>query len=179
MFESIRLKAGTWYARMHFRSAKDPIMHFNNILSSARHALVLLPETAGDGEVVMRVIEELRQKFLAGSFTVVSPPGSAVKFIAGQGSTLVRYSMDDLGLLFVPRSELLRKVKKSTFDVALDLNIRFALPSSYLCRASAAPLRIGFVKPYADSFYNFQIQTGNSSNFTLVYSQLLKCIEMF
>jgi len=179
MFESIRLKAGTWYARMHFRSAKDPIMHFNNILSSARHALVLLPETAGDGEVVMRVIEELRQKFLAGSFTVVSPPGSGVKFIAGQGSTLVRYSMDDLGLLFVPRSELLRKVKKSTFDVAIDLNLGFSLPSAFLCRASQAPVRVSFTKPHADEFYNFQVQATPALSLHQAYAMLMKCMEMF
>jgi len=179
MFEDLRLKAGTWYARMHFRSAKDPILHFNDVLSSARNALILLPETTQGGAAVRIVVKQLRQKFQTGSITLVSPRWSAAPFAGDQGSTLVTYSAEDLTIWFVPRVELLRKVKKSTFDVAIDLNLGFSLPSAFLCRASQAPVRVSFTKPHADEFYNFQVKAAPALSLQQAYAMLIKCMEMF
>lgn len=179
MFESTRLKAGTWYARMHFRSAGDPVIRFNDVVSSARRTLVLFPETGWDEGAVRTVVDHLRKKFQSGSLTFVVPREHAVPFAGQPGSTLLTYSPNDLTMWFVPGSELLRKVKKSTFDVAIDLNVGFSLPSAFLCRASQAPVRVSFTKPHADEFYNFQVQAAPALSLHQAYTMLMKCIKMF
>lgn len=179
MLENLRLRIGTSYARFHFRTGRDPIVRFTEAISQARRPFVLLPEIPGEASAVDGVLRFLAQRFHTSKVVLVARREIVSQLPDHRGFTLSTFGPDEINTWYLPRTDLLRKVKKSTFDVALDLNIRFALPSSFLCRASQAPLRIGFVKPYADSFYNFQIQTGLSNNPTQVYSQLLKCIEMF
>ena len=179
MFENTRLKIGTSYAQFHFRTARDPIVRFTEAITQARRPIVFLPESTSEASSIEGVLKFLAQRFHTSKVAVVARKEVVPSLPDHRGFNIMTFTPEELNMWFLPRGELLRKMKKSTFDVALDLNIRFALPSSYLCRASAAPLRIGFVKPYADRFCNFQIQTGQTNNLTLVYSQLLKCIEMF
>jgi ADP-heptose:LPS heptosyltransferase len=140
---------------------------------------VFLPEIAAEASVIEGVLKFLGQRFHTSRVVLVARKDIVSYLPDLRGFNVLTFGEEEISAWYVPRSDLLRKMKKSTFDVALDLNIRFALPSSFLCRASQAPLRIGFVKQYADSFYNFQVQTEPSNNLTQVYSQLLKCIEMF
>jgi hypothetical protein len=179
MFENLRLRIGTSYARFHFRTAGDPIVRFTEAISIAKQPIVFLPEFPEEASAVETILKFFVQRFHASKVTLVARKEILSRLPDHRSFPLVTFGADELNAWYLPRSDLLRKVKKSTFDVAFDLNIRFALPSSFLCRASQAPLRIGFVKPDADSFYNFQVQTGSSNNSSQAYSQLLKCIEMF
>jgi hypothetical protein len=179
MLEKLRLHIGTSYARFHFRTARDPIVRFTEAISQARRPIVFLPEISAEASVIEGVLKFLGQRFHTSKVVLVARKDVVPYLPDLRGFNVVTFGDEELSTWYVPRTDLLRKMKKSTFDLALDLNIRFALPSSFLCRASQAPLRIGFVKQYADSFYNFQVQTEPSNNLTQVYSQLLKCIEMF
>jgi len=179
MLEKLRYTIGSSYARFHFRAARDPIFRFTEAISESRRPIVFLPEVPGEASVTAQVLGFLSERFHTSKVMLVARNEILPYLPDHRGFNLLTYSPAELNTWFVPRDDLLRKMKKSTFDLALDLNIRFALPSSFLCRASQAPLRIGFVKPFADRFYNFQIQTGPSSNFDQIYSQLLKCIQMF
>jgi hypothetical protein len=179
MFENLRLNAGTSYARFHFRSAGDPIVRFTEAISVAKHPIVFLPEIPEEALAIDTILKFLAQRFHSSKVTLVARKEIVSRIPDHHSFPLITFSAEELNAWYLPKSDLLRKVKKSTFDVAFDLNIRFALPSSFLCRASQAPLRIGFVKPNADSFYNFQVQTGPSNTCSQAYAQLLKCIEMF
>jgi hypothetical protein len=179
MLENLRLRIGTSYARFHFRSAGDPLVRFTEAISAAKQPVVFLPEIPEEAAAVEMILKFLAQRFHSSKVKLVARKEILSRLPDHRSFPLITYSAEELNAWYLPTTDLLRKVKKSTFDVAFDLNIRFALPSSYLCRASQAPLRIGFVKPDADSFYNFQVQTGPSNNCSQVYSQLLKCVEMF
>lgn len=89
------------------------------------------------------------------------------------------YSARDINTWFVPRRELLQRIETNTFDVALDLNIGFSLPSAFLCKASNAPLRVSFAKQDGDQFYNFQVRTRGKTGNVHKYRSLLKCLDMF
>jgi ADP-heptose:LPS heptosyltransferase len=179
MLEELRLHIGTSYARILFGTTRDPIVRFTEAISQARRPIVFLPEVSAEALVVEGVLKFLGQRFHTSRVMLVTRKDIVPYLPDLRGFNVLSFSQEELSAWYLPRTDLLRKMKKSTFDLALDLNIRFALPSSFLCRASQAPLRIGFVKQYADNFYNFQVQTEPSSNLTQVYSQLLKCIEMF
>lgn len=179
MLEKLRLQIGTSYARFHFHTAREPIFRFTEAISEARKPVVFLPELSAEASVIEEVLKFLGQRFHTSKMVLVARKDVIPYLPDLRRFNVVMFGNEELNTWYIPRTDLLRKMKKSTFDVALDLNIRFALPSSFLCRASRAPLRIGFVKQYADTFYNFQVQAGATNNLTQVYSQLLKCIEMF
>ena len=179
MFDKLRLQIGTSYARVLFTATRDPVVRFTEAITIARRPVVFLPEVQAEAAAIDVVLKFLADRFHTSNVVLVARKNVMAYVPENRGFNVVTFDDTELDTWYLPRTDLLRKLKKSTFDVAFDLNIGFVLPSSYLCRASQAPLRIGFKKPYADCFYNFQVQTGPPGNLTQVYSQLLKCIEMF
>jgi ADP-heptose:LPS heptosyltransferase len=179
MFDRWRYRIGTWYARTQYRSKRDPIIRFNDVLSSAKRALVILPEVEEDLPAVQSTVRVLCDKFHRGAITIVGRDNQPHAYARQRGIEVISYTEEDLTSFFLPRHELLQKVKKSTFDVAFDLNRSFSLSSAVLCRASHAPVRVGFTKSYADEFYNFQIHITPALSLTQAYATLNKCLEMF
>jgi ADP-heptose:LPS heptosyltransferase len=179
MFEGVRLKVGLAYTKFHFRKAKDQILRFTDIVNRADKALVIFPESTTDAESLEGVLKYLVRRFTSSNLIVVARKEFLPVLRENERITTIAYSEDDINAWFVPRGDLLRKLKRSTFDAAFDLNVNLALPSAFLCRASNAPLRVGFAKSSADQFYNFQIQTRARSNSSFAYRTFLHCMEMF
>ena len=181
MFTGVRLKVGLLYSRFHFRKSKDPVLRFTEAISRARRALVILPNATRDITSVQWIIRNLTERFSSGSLTIVATPDQLqwMNKDAGGHYQIVSYDVKDISTWFVPRQELLGKVKRSTFDVAFDLNLGFVLHSAFLCRESKAPLRVSFAKNYADEFYNFQLNTTSTNSLAIAYRNLVRCMEMF
>jgi hypothetical protein len=179
MFEGQRLKVGMLYTRFHFRKRRDPVVRFTEAVDRARKALVLLPETAIDSESMQSVMKYLGHRFAGGAVMVVAREELAGSLKQSYNGKTITYSPQEINRWQIPRGELLRKMKSSTFDIALDLNVNLALASAFICRESNAPLRIGFAKPNGDHFYNFVVQTRMTTNTPVAYKNLLKCLDMF
>jgi len=179
MFETTRLKVGLKYARFHFRKRRDPVVRFTEAVDRAKKALVLFPETVADSESMQTVLKYLGRRFGAGSVMVIAREDLAMTLRNNFNGKTITYSPQEINRWYVPRRELLRKMKSSTFDIALDLNVNLALPSAFICRESNAPLRVGFAKPNGDHFYNFVVQTRMTTNTPVAYKNLLKCLDMF
>jgi ADP-heptose:LPS heptosyltransferase len=178
MFEGLRLKIGLLVARFHFRKAQDPMIQFTNAVSRARRTLVLVPESTAEAPYVHAVLTYFNRRFPGTTLQVLVRQDLARYLVQTDRSNVIVYTEDEINGCFLPRRRLLQKVKKGTFDVVVDLNYRFSLPSAFLCRETQAPVRIGFVKPYADMFYNLQIQTSDSSTLG-AYKRFQHCMEMF
>ena len=178
MAKGLSSRIGLLYARFHFRRRRDPVVRFTEAIDRARKALVLFPETVADSESMQSVLKYLGRRFGAGSVTVVAREDLATALRMFSGKTIT-YTPQEISRWRIPRGELLRKMKSSTFDIALDLNVNLALASAFICRESNAPLRIGFAKPDGDHFYNFVVQTRMTTNTPVAYKNLLKCLDMF
>ena len=179
MFDGFRFNVGLKYARFHFRKQHDPVVRFTEAVERARKALVILPETLTDSESMHSVLKYLSHRFGSGSMLILSREDFSTSLKGGFGGKTVTYSPEEINRWYIPRKELLRKLKSSTFDIALDLNVNLALPSAFMCRESKAPLRVGFAKPGSDHFYNFVVQTRMTTNTPVAYKNLLKCLDMF
>ncbi len=179
MFEKLRYKIGLGYARFHFRKLHDPVVRFTESVERARKALVILPETVTDSESLQSVLKYLGRRFGSGSLLIVSREDLSSSLKSGIAGKTITYAPQEINRWYIPRGGLLRKLKSSTFDIALDLNVNLALPSAFLCRESNAPLRVGFGKPNGDHFYNFVVQTRVTTNAPAAYKNLLKCLDMF
>lgn len=179
MFDSFRLKVGLLYAKFHFRKSKDPVLRFTEAVSHARRALVVLPEGTRDIASVQWILRNLSDRFSSGSLTVVASK-EQVQWMKDEAKfQVLSYTTEDITTWFLPRQELLGRMKRSTFDVAFDLNTTFALASAFLCRESKAPLRVSFMKNHADEFYNFQVNTKSINSLAIAYRNLVRCLEMF
>ncbi|MBE0557833.1 MAG: hypothetical protein IH628_11430 [Proteobacteria bacterium] len=179
MLDTARLRIGLWYSRFQFRKSKDALLEFTDAVRRAKRALVVLPRTPKDPASLQWVIRYLVDRFARGSLIIVARQEFSSWLAADKRYEILVYGDADVGPWFTPDVGLLRKLKKSTFDIAIDLNPEFDLFSAFVCRASLAPVRVGFVKDNADVFYNFQIQVGKGAGIAGAYRSLLRCMEMF
>jgi ADP-heptose:LPS heptosyltransferase len=179
MFEALRFFVGLSYARLHFRRRRDAVMRFTEAIERSQRALVLLPETAADSESMTSVVKYLHRRLGSGNLTIIGREEYTRTLHSSFSDKTISYTQEEINGWFLPRGRLLRKMKSSTFDMALDLNVNLALPSAFICRESGAPLRVGFAKPEGDRFYNFVVQTRMTTNTPVAYKHLLKCLDMF
>ncbi|MEX0602271.1 MAG: hypothetical protein WD295_02950 [Bacteroidota bacterium] len=179
MFNRTRISLGLLYARVHFRRNRDNPFHFTESVSRSRRTLVVLPTAPRDIAAVQWAVRYLAERFSSGSMVVVARNDLLSWLKTDKRYEVLTYRDEDIGMLYIPRRELLRKLKKSTFDVALDLNLGFDLPGAFLCRESLAPLRVSFAKDHGDDFYNLQVRTRAISSVTNAYRSFLKCLDMF
>jgi hypothetical protein len=155
------------------------MMNFTDALTRARRALVIFPESSLDGESTSMLFRHLIRKFSSEGIMVLIRDDQIFSMASTPPLKTLTYSAHDINTWFVPRRELLQRIKINTFDVALDLNIGLSLPSAFLCKASNAPLRVSFAKHGGDQFYNFQFQSKGTAGSTHTYRSFLKCLDMF
>ncbi|HEX9829282.1 MAG TPA: hypothetical protein VGB10_03640 [Bacteroidota bacterium] len=179
MFDQLRYRIGLAYSRFHFRSSAPESIRWTGAISGAKRALLLLPETSQDSASLQGVVEFCTKQFAPSNVFIVGSVDAASRVKPDRRSQLVTFAPTDMNAWFLPRGELTQKMKKSTFDVAIDLNLDLALPSAYLCRSSGAQVRVGFKKIHADTFYNFQVQPQASNNFAAACHSLTECLRMF
>lgn len=180
MFDGTRLRVGLMYTRFHFRKIGEPVIRFTESVTQAKRALVVLPESTKDITSVQWIVRNLSERFANGTVTVMARSEQASWLKIDNGNVQVLpYSQDDINTWFIPRRELLGKVKRSTFDVAFDLNVGFTLVSAFLCRESKAPLRVSFAKSFGDEFFNFQVNTRTTNSLAVAYRNFMRCLEMF
>jgi ADP-heptose:LPS heptosyltransferase len=86
---------------------------------------------------------------------------------------------EEVSRFFLPHKGLFARLPRRPFDVALDLNLDFLLPSAYICKESNAPLRAGFERQYADTFFNFLVRVHASSTQAQACDHLIACLHMF
>ena len=179
MLEGFRRRVGLSYSQLHFRNNRDRMMNFTDALTRSRRALVIFPESSLDGGSVLTLFRYLLRKFSPEGIMVLIRDDQLFSMVSTPPLKTLTYSAHDINTWFVPRRELLQRIKTNTFDVALDLNIGLSLPSAFLCKASNAPLRVSFAKQGGDQFYNFQFQSKGAAGNTRTYRSFLKCLDMF
>jgi hypothetical protein len=179
MLESFRYRVGLAYARFHYRTSEEQILRWTGAISSSRKALLFLPEQSNDAAALRSAAAYFMRRYSAGNLLIVARVDVASQLILDRHAQVQTFAPTDLTYWFLPRRELTRILKKSTFDIAIDLNVGVALPSAFLCRASNARVRVGFVKPHADTFYNFQVQPHRVTSFGTAATTLINCLQMF
>jgi len=177
MFESARRSIGYQLARFTFRSKPDQAMTFTGSLTAGKRVLLVLPlvpiqQSTGP------IIELVRSRYGDDHITVVADALDNGITALMPHSEILRISAQQVTRFFLPPAALLERMAGKPFDVAIDLNLDFLLPSGYICKASSARVRVGFTRPGADLFYNMQVQTGSDRG-PGVYERFASCLKMF
>lgn len=179
MFEETRKNIGMGLTRLVFRNHKDRSMSFSNVFSHAQTAMVIVPENPEYRTVVMPILTLLQNKFQGTRLTLVVNEtfrNLATSFVR---STVVTIRDEHLNFFFLPKRSEINRLLMQKFDVVVDLNIKQVPSAAYLVRGANAPLKVGFVKEHADSYYNFQFNAGQNRNIRSRYEQLFRTLSMF
>ena len=179
MLDSFRRTAGIALCRWHFRSEKPQVTLFSGAVSGARHAILIMPLPEFDLHVITPVIEVLHKKFLDKHITVVTPLHSVELMRLLPQGRFIRIEPADVSAFHIPGSSILTRLPRSDYDLAIDLNLDFLLPSGYICRNSGARIRVGFDVKHSDLFYNFVVQATTAHGRRRAYERLAACLSMF
>jgi ADP-heptose:LPS heptosyltransferase len=179
MLESLRRSIGVSLARFHYRAAREKVISFTHSIATSDRVLVVMPlaPTAEQGQ--MRVLTFLREHFYEPDITVVAPAGGTPVERTLPRCRVLLVGPGDVSGFFLPRRALLARLGERTYDLAIDLNLDFMIPSAYICRESNARVRTGFAAPHADTFFNFQIRLEPASRGKEAYERLVQCLQMF
>lgn len=179
MLEAFRMNVGTRLAGMKFRKAKDDVISFASAISGSNRALVVMPLDRRELLSAIQIIDLLKHRFDEKHITVVGDERGLETIRLMPRSHFVQIKDADVNAWYHPKPEFLARLKGTTFDLAIDLNLDLLLPSAYICRESNAKIRIGFTGPLSDKFFNFQIQPDPSQTRRGIYDRVAKCLRMF
>jgi hypothetical protein len=179
MFESIRRSLGRIGARVHFRASRDTVISFAHAFRPDDRVLVLMPFVAPDDRVAMSLLDTIGMRFRQERITIITSGPQVAIVRALPRAVVITFAEDDLSAFFLPRLSLLDRLRGRTFDVAVDLNLDFNLPSGYIGKECRARVRVGFAGPSADLFYNLQVKVDQSAGRDHAYRRLAQCLQMF
>jgi len=179
MLESLRRSVGMRLARFHFRSAREPVISFGHSIATSDRVLVVMPLTAQGEKGQARVLTFLREHFYEPDITVIAPGEGTPIERSLPRCRVLRLGPGDVSPFFLPRRSFLASVGERTYDLAIDLNLDFLMPSAYICKESNARVRTGFAALHADAFFNFQVRVEGGTDGTHAYDRLLQCLQMF
>ena len=179
MLQSLRTYIGVQASRFHFRKSIDKVISFTKSVSDARNALLIMPLDRKELLPTVMILDLLRKRFREENITVVTPEKGMEVMRVLPRSNFVRVLDSEVGLFYLPKGSLMGRVARRQYDLAIDLNLDFLLPSAYICRESKARVRVGFAGKRADVFYNFQLEPDPSRGRELLYDRLAQCLQMF
>lgn len=179
MLESLRRTIGIQAARFHFRRTRDAVVGFAQAIPSARSMLLILPFPAGDETPLTNLLPAFRRRFKEENITVVTAGKAHVIERILPRSRVIAVAGEEVTAFFIPRQSVIDRVRARQYDLAVDLNLDFMLPSAYICKESSARVRVGFSRKHADNFFNFQVRLDPESRSGSAHDRLLNCLQMF
>ncbi len=177
MLESVRRSLGLRVARLTFRRRSDTIVSFTGSFSPGKRGLVILPLSA-TRHSVQPVLDFLRTSIGESRLTVVAAEHDTTPTTMLPRAEVVRISNAEISRLYLPIRPIIQRITARQYDVAVDLNLDFLLPSGYICRVSNARVRVGFCRHGADTFYNLQVQS-DPAHPRALYDRFATCLQMF
>jgi hypothetical protein len=164
------------YAR---RRDRNDVYDVGEYLSKIATALILPPEQPEHFKTAIRILDDLRQNFAQTQFYLLTPKACTEMVSLDERIRLISYESEEIGFHGLPKDTLQQAIRSRHFDMVIDLNLDFNLIATFLCRTSEAKLRICFVHPARDPFYNFQIRALDSNSHAQKYQSLVNYLAVF
>jgi ADP-heptose:LPS heptosyltransferase len=180
MLENFYKYAGLQFARFQFRNDVDTVQMMTEFMSTAKHALIALPQRYEEAMIASDAIRSTREKFKQVHVTVINTGTRVTSLVDFPKHEVIRLEQIDLNRFFLPTKALLRRLLQKEYDVAIDLNLDFVLHTAYICKASRARVRVGFAHhPYAELFFNVLFNVNTERTPKTVFEKFAACLSMF
>ncbi len=179
MFERLYMHLGMQFARFQFRSEIEPPVPMTSFLQNAKYILITLPVGYEEANAASDALQRLHDKLAHAHLTLIHTGTRATSLTGSLRCDVVRLDPEDINRFSLPRRSLLKRIGTHPYDVAIDLNLDFVLHTAYICRATSAGVRVGFVRDATETFFNVQIRTGAHRNPKAAYDKLASTLAMF
>jgi hypothetical protein len=143
----------------------DRVVDVFSTLAEARAVLVFMPDKLEDFGIARKFIE----KFMRESYR------SLLNDEKKYGTIFV--TDRDVNFWGIPKKELKIKIIATEYDIVIDLNDEFHLPSTYLCLKSRASLKICFDHEKREPFYNFYFRARENVSLNAKYKKLIQYLK--
>jgi ADP-heptose:LPS heptosyltransferase len=179
MLNAIRRGIGLSLSRWRFRKAEGSQTSFTRFFSEAHTVLIVLPLWVEDAASPHQLLHTLTEHIKEENLTIVT--GTQETYLAHlvPRSKIVRIHENELTTFHLPRPAVMSAITERKYDIAIDLNLDFLLPSAYICRDSNARIRVGFARKDADAFFNMQIERNPGLDKKSQYDRLAEYLKMF
>lgn len=179
LLDGIRQGIGIQYARFAFRKEREAVISFSSAIHNAHRAILIMPLRRQQFFPTIMVMDFLKSRFREEDITLLCDGFGREELKMLPRSTFIRILEDEVNPFFVPGKSLIERLSRHPYDLAIDLNLDFLLPSAYICRATKAAVRIGFGHKHADTFYNFQIQPDPALERSQLYDRMARLLHGF
>jgi hypothetical protein len=141
--------------------------------------LVILPEEQPDKSSLRSFLQQFNYYAAKKFISIIMRKELGDDLIKGINALFIQYSDDDINNFYLPKKSLCKKLKTNTYDLVVDLNLKFSLTSAVLCKESNAPVRVCLSKERGNEFFNFLLNPKDPTNNNATYSFLMNCLLMF
>jgi ADP-heptose:LPS heptosyltransferase len=179
MFERLYTYCGMQFARFQFRSEIEPPRTMTSFLRNAKYILITLPIGYEEANAASDALQTLRDRLEHAHLTLVHTGTRATSLTGSIRCDVVRLDPLDINRFSLPSRSLLKRIGTHPYDVAIDLNLDFVLHTAYICRATSAGVRVGFVRDTSETFFNVQIRTVKRTTPKATYDKLAATLAMF
>lgn len=165
----------TAFIKIKFKKSKKTHNLFNKFISSSKKIIILVDESVTDKSLLIELI-----KYFLGNekhLTLLLPSNMMSLLSDFSKIELITFNPIDINFLGFPKKNILEKLDKKSFDVLLDLSIKENFFNIYINKFLEVNFSVGFKKPRADAYYNFQIKPETISENS--YRNLLNSLIMF
>jgi len=179
MFEGALAYIGLQFTKFQFRSDIDQVQPMTDFFRGAQDVLITLPIGYETAILAGNALREYRDQLKHLNITVVHNSTRATSLTEFPKCEVIRLDPIDINRFSLPTKTLLRRIYTRQFDVAIDLNLDFVLHTAYICKASRAKVRVGFVNPVSDIFFNVQLNLNKQRTPQAIYEKFAHCLAMF
>ena len=176
MLDLIKDKIAQTVVDWKLKDKKNKEQTFTDFFKHAFKFLILMPQNDADFAHSVQVLYFLEDNkkhasALTYDFRVSLMP---LRF----RSRVIEHTLTDVNVLKLPSNQIISKLNGMMFQVVLDLNRKENLFYSYISSVVEVPIRVGFVKPNSDLYYNVQIKD-DEAEAEISYKNFLECLKIF
>lgn len=156
---------------------RDQVIDVFATLAEARSILVFMPDKLQDFGVARKFIENLMADFSNARFQFFMRESYRSLLNGDHKFGTIFVTDRDVNFWGLPKKQLRQKITATAYDIAIDLNDEFHLPSTYLCFKSRASLKICFDHEKREPFYNFYFRARETANLSSKYKKLIQYLK--
>jgi len=156
---------------------RDHVVDVSGTLAEARSILVFMPDKLEDFGVARKFIEKLMDDFSNARFQFVVKESYRSLLNGDKKYGTIFVTDRDVNFWGLPKKELVGKIVAAEYDIVIDLNDDFHLPSTYLCFKSRASLKICFDHEKREPFYNFYFRARENTTLSTKYKKLIQYLK--
>lgn len=155
----------------------DHVVDVFGTLAEAQTILVFMPDKLEDFGTARKFLAKLMDDFSNAKFQFVMRESYRSLLNGDQNYGTIFVSDKDINFWGLPKKELKQKILATEYDIVIDLNDDFHLPSTYLCLKSRASLKICFDHEKREPFYNFYIRARMNVSLNTKYKKLIQYLK--